>query len=333
MSGGVWRIFGSELSPYSVKVRSAFRYKGVAHEWIPRSAARMEEFQRLAKLPLVPLVVSPEGEVLQDSTPILEALDARFPQPALQPDDPALAFLSALLEEYADEWGNKPMFHYRWTYAADQASAAARLARESLPDAGDDQLTALARTIGERMQARLGLVGSCAATQPAIETSFERQLGLLEAHLAARPYLFGARPALGDFGLFAQLYECSTDPTPGARMRARAPRVLAWVERMLSPRTEGPLEPWSQLEPTLLPFLRDEVGALFFPWTLANERALAAGTGELACRLAGRPFTQQPQKYHAKSLAVLRQRYAAIPKRGALDAILERAGCLTPLCG
>ena len=56
------RIFGSELSPYSVKVRSFFRYKNVAHEWILRSPAVQAEFQKYAKLPLVPLVVTPEGE-------------------------------------------------------------------------------------------------------------------------------------------------------------------------------------------------------------------------------------------------------------------------------
>jgi len=31
-----WRIFGSELSPYSVKVRSYFRYTGLAQEWLLR---------------------------------------------------------------------------------------------------------------------------------------------------------------------------------------------------------------------------------------------------------------------------------------------------------
>ena len=60
-----YRIFGSELSPYSVKVRSYFRYKGLAHEWIPRSPAVQAEFQKYAKLPLVPLVVTPEGEGLR----------------------------------------------------------------------------------------------------------------------------------------------------------------------------------------------------------------------------------------------------------------------------
>ena len=54
-----YRIFGIELSPYSVKVRSYFRYKGIPHEWVVRHMGNMEEFQKFAKLPLVPLVITP----------------------------------------------------------------------------------------------------------------------------------------------------------------------------------------------------------------------------------------------------------------------------------
>ena len=74
-----YRIFGSELSGYSVKVRSYFRYKGLPHEWILRSPATQAEFQKYAKLPLVPLVVTPEGEGIQDSTPIIERFEAASP--------------------------------------------------------------------------------------------------------------------------------------------------------------------------------------------------------------------------------------------------------------
>ena len=45
-----YRIFGSELSPYSVKVRSFFRYKCIGHEWIPRSPAVQAEFQKYARV-------------------------------------------------------------------------------------------------------------------------------------------------------------------------------------------------------------------------------------------------------------------------------------------
>jgi len=324
-----YRIFGVEASPYSVKVRSYFRYKRIPHQWVVRDRTAMPEFQRLAKLPLVPLVVSPDGGVLQDSTPIIEEMERRHPEPALQPSDPALAFLSALIEEYADEWVNKPMFHYRWTYDDDQRSAAERIARESMPGAPADEIAGAAEMIRKRMVPRLKFVGSSKATRGVIEGSFERQLRILDPHLAARSFLFGGRPALADFGLFGQLYQCATDPTPARLMQERARHVLRWIERMLDPRAEGDFEPWEALEPTLFPLLRDEVGGVFLPWTTANAIALERGEATFEVTLDGEPFAQEAQKYHAKSLAALRARLAAATDRSALDSILERAGCLS----
>ena len=57
MSTTPLRIFGLELSPYSVKVRSYLRYKRIPHAWITRNAETQAEYQKYAKLPLVPLVV------------------------------------------------------------------------------------------------------------------------------------------------------------------------------------------------------------------------------------------------------------------------------------
>jgi glutathione S-transferase len=323
-----YRIFGNELSPYSVKVRSYLRYKQIPHDWIVRTPAVEEEFSRYAKLPLVPLVVTPDGRGLQDSTPIIEQLEAVFPSPSIHHPDPAVAFLSALIEEYADEWGNKPMFHYRWFYPADQDSAGERLARSMMPDMPEDQVAGGAAMIKQRMIPRLRFVGSTEATKGPIEASYRRQLAILERHLATRTYLFGARPAFGDFGLYAQLYQLSTDPTPAALMRGSAPHVARWIQEMLGPRGEGDFEPWTSLAPTLTPLLRDEIGAVFLPWSAANAQALAAGEKEFTVELNGVAFTQETQKYHAKSLAALRARYAAVEKKSALDPILEEAGCL-----
>jgi hypothetical protein len=178
------------------------------------------------------------------------------------------------------------------------------------------------------MVPRLSFVGSNASTRPVIEASFERLAALLEAHLARRPFVFGGRPAFADFGLWGQLYELSTDPTPGALLRARAPRVMAWIGRMLDPRGEGGFEELDALLPTLEPILRDEVAGLFLPWSTANATAIAAGDGEFTVDLEGRPFAQQAQKYHAKSLAALKQRHRAAADRARLDPILERTGCL-----
>jgi glutathione S-transferase len=331
--GGEYRIYGAEVSPYSVKVRSYFRYKRIPHRWIVRNARTQAEYQKYARLPLIPLVVTPEDEALQDSTPIIEALEARFPEPSIHPEDPIAAFVSALLEEFGDEWGNKWMFHYRWAREVDQLCSAGRLARAMMPAASDEQHAGMTAQIRERMVGRVWFVGSNAGTAPQIEASFREAIELLDAHLGARPYLFGARPAFGDFGLFAQLYEAWTDPTPGALIEGRAQRVLDWLHRMLWPRAEGEFEPWQSLEPTLLPLLERQVGRLFLPWTVANAAAIAAGKDELHVELDGRGWTQKPQKYHAKSLAALRAKHAAVSDRAAVDAVLGRAGCLAALRG
>jgi glutathione S-transferase len=321
------------MSPYSVKVRSYFRYKALPHEWIVRSVATQAEYQKYAKLPIVPLVVTPDGEGIQDSTPILERFEAAHPEPSIFPADPVAAFVSALLEEFGDEWGNKWMFHYRWARDVDQLCSAGRIAGAMMPDASDEQHAGMTAQIRDRMVKRVWFVGSSEQTAPQIEDSFREAIAQLDAHLSTRPYLFGARPAFGDFGLFAQLYEAWTDPTPGALIEGRAPRVLDWLHRMLWPRAEGEFEPWQSLEPTLLPFLERQVGRLFLPWTVANAAAIAAGSEEFSVELAGKTWTQKPQKYHAKSLQALRAKYAATGSDRALAAVLERAGCLAALRG
>jgi hypothetical protein len=71
------------------------------------------------------------------------------------------------------------------------------------------------------------------------------------------------------------------------------------------------------------------VGEVFLPWSDANARALARSEPEFTLEIEGQPFTQNTQKYHAKSLAALRARYAALPDKSELDPILKQAGCLS----
>lgn len=333
----MYRIFGAELSPFSVKVRSYFRYKGIPHQWIQRDADSMADFQKFAKIPIVPLVVTPDDQGLQDSTPIMEKMDELYPEPSTHPADPVSGFVSRLLEEFGDEWGNKWMFHLRWARPEDQLSAGGRLAVSMAPKGNEDARLAVREKIIERMTGRVYFVGSNAQTAPQIEKSFRDALAQLNTHLEGRSYLFGGRPAFGDFGLWGQIYNAWTDPTGAAWIEDSAPHVLAWIQRMLWPRADregqGEFEEWDALEPTLMPFLTDQVGALFCPWTVANAKAMEAGSEEFSVELKGETFTQQPQKYHAKSLVAIRAQYKAVSDKSKLDAVLARAGCLSALQG
>ncbi len=329
---GIYRLFGVEMSPYSVKVRSYLRYKQIAHQWVVRGAAVQSEFQSLAKLPLIPMLVTPDGEVIQDSTPLIAEMERRHPEPALEPPDVPRAFLSALIEEYADEWGNKAMFHYRWTYEADQLSASRRIAQAILgPDAKEDQLLQAAEGVRQRMVPRLSFVGSHEGTRALIEASFRRQLEIAEAHFTFRPYLFGGQPCLADLGFAAQLYELSLDPTPAALMQ-HFPLTLAYVARMIWPVASGPFESWEALAPTLTPLLQEEVGRRYLPWAHANALAAAAGKSTFSVDLGATKFTQTPQKYHVRSLTEIRAKAkAALAAAPELEALLRDVGCLEGL--
>ena len=252
-----FRLYGAELSPYSVKVRSYLRYKGLDFEWRARTNATQEEFQRYAKLPLIPVLVDADENALQDSTPIIEELEAQYTDQSILPEEASVAFLSALIEDYADEWLNKAMFHYRWSYPEDQESAAKRIS--DMIFEGAEKPEGIEEQVRTRMISRLYHVGSSPETAPLIEGSFTRLLGLLNTLLGKRPYLFGGRPSLADFGLAGQLAQLNSDPTPGALLRAQAPNVAKWLERMDAPKADGGFASFDELKGDVEELLRAEI--------------------------------------------------------------------------
>jgi glutathione S-transferase len=324
-----YRIFGAELSPYSVKIRSYFRYKQIPHQWIVRKPGSEEEYKKYAKIPIIPLVVTPEEESLQDSTPIIEAMEQRFAKPSIHPQDPVCQFVSTLIEEFGDEWGNKWMFHLRWARDEDCMSAGGRIAALNAPGADEATRITIREQIIGHMKGRVFFVGSNAQTAPQIEQSFSDGIKLLDDHLRDRAYLFGGKPCFADFGLWGQVYCAWTDPTGSALIEANAPHLLDWIHRMLWPTDVGEYEHWESLAATLMPFITDQIGELFAPWTVANTAAMIAGEEEFTVQLKGQSYSQKPQKYHVKSLRVLRDKYAHVSGNAKLATVLEAAGCLT----
>lgn len=323
-------LYGSEYSPFSVKVRSYFRYKEIDHEWRPRTLDNMAHFTEHAKLPLVPLIISKDGSTLQDSTPIMEAMEAEYRENSICPPTPETSFVSFMIEEYADEWVNKPMFHYRWWREVDQRHVATALAETLDPAGSEKKQMVLADQIRKRMVPRLSFVGSSAQNKEIIEASLDALLGFLERHLSQRAYLFGARPSYADFGLFGQLYGCTQQPTSLKIMQLH-PEVMGWIDRMLFPLNEGDWESWSDLSGTLSPLLKSQLSGLYLPWAVANNMALLKENPEFTVKLGGTEFTQDTVKYAGRSFQVLKTRFAAIGDRGPLEELLLEADCMTSL--
>ena len=71
-----YRIIGAEMSPYSVKVRSYFRDKGLPHQRVCRIAPSPPESAKYAKMPIIPLGVTHEGPGIPEAK--LEGIFERF---------------------------------------------------------------------------------------------------------------------------------------------------------------------------------------------------------------------------------------------------------------
>jgi glutathione S-transferase len=330
------RIVGMPGSPYSRKLRAVLRYRRIPHAWLLRGAPEARGLPRPAVELLPQLVAAGAGGALEartDSTPLIRELERSFAGRSVIPADPVLAWLDALVEDYADEWLTKAMFHYRWAFPADIAQAAAILPLWFRPDGPEADARAAGREFSARQIGRLGVVGSSPTTAPAIEASYERLLRLLDAHLSAHRFAMGGRPGASDFALYGQLTQLTGfDPTPRALALSVAPRVVAWVDVV---EDLSGLEPgdgdWLARDalPASFRAILAEVGRAYAPFLTANAAAVASGAEQVECRVDGRPWVQAPFRYQAKCLAWLREGRAAlgVSDRADLDAILAGTGC------
>ncbi|MBV1857704.1 MAG: glutathione S-transferase [Nannocystaceae bacterium] len=232
-----YQLIAAEVSLYSGKARAYLRYKGVPFDEVLATRSVIQSVVRpKTGLAMVPVLITPEGDAIQDTTAIIHALEARHPERGVMPTG-VLGVASKLLELYGDEWLVMPAMHYRWHYKRNMPLVlsefgqlvAPRLPKLLAPLAG----LPLALYFGGNYGRALGI---SKRNRAAIERSYEALLSDLDAHFESHPFLQGSRPCQGDFGFMGPLYaHLYRDPAPGALMKRLAPRVADWVERMNEP--------------------------------------------------------------------------------------------------
>ena len=148
-----YTVWGSELSPFSLKVRALLDFACVDYDWAPADvsvrrglacALRVERLKRgnlaltyppfdaMSEFPLVPFVFTDEGHNLYDSSAIARWLDDHHTVAArkLIPADPACGFVAQLIDDHFDEFGLYVAHHHRWVTSAFDNDAGERMANE-----------------------------------------------------------------------------------------------------------------------------------------------------------------------------------------------------------
>jgi len=329
-------LSGAPGSPYTRKMLAVLRYRHIPYRFF-LSGHGVPKGLPAPKVALLPTFYLKEDggdyQATVDSTPLIRRFEEAFSGREVVPSDPVIEFLDYLLEDYADEWLTKAMFHYRWYYKPDIDRAAAILPRWRGISAAEDEALKMGKIFADRQISRLYVVGSNDTTAPVIEASYLRYLDAMKALLEVQPFLMGMRPGGSDFGAYGQLTQLTHfDPTPMDETLKRAPRVFAWVDLVedlsgLDAQEDG----WMKRDaiPEEIRGLLKEVGRVYVPALRANAKALMEGAEQVDTEIDGKRWVQQPFPYQGKCLQWLREKHANLgaADRKVVDEILSGTGC------
>ena len=167
-----YKLYGGGGSPYSQKMRAILHYRRLPFDWIQITPAIRAQIKHDGP-PVIPILRLPEdGSLHVDSTPLAMMLEDRHSERSIQPTDPAIEYLSLLIEDMADEWVTKMMFHYRWDLEIDQEYSSRQIISDNTPGLRGEALAKAARAIRDRQVSRMPLVGCTPQNKPIIEQSF-----------------------------------------------------------------------------------------------------------------------------------------------------------------
>lgn len=326
-------LLGAPGSPYTRKMLAILRYRQIPYRMLWGSHRAPPQGYPEPTVKLLPTFYftdkSGEREAAVDSTPITRRLEREYEGRSVIPADPELAFYNELIEDYADEWHTKAMFHYRWHHKPDRENAGPMLIYWSDVTFPEEAAQTAIRDITKRQYDRLYVVGSNDTTAATIEASYMRFLDILESLLKVSGYVLGGRPSSADFAIFGQLTQLGVvEPTPAALLSQRAPRVRAWMDRVedlsgLAPTDDDWFAP-AAARTALAPLL-GEIGRVYAPFLLANAEAGLAGEANFETMIDGRPWNQPTFPYQVKCLHALRTAHAALPAnvKPAVDAAMK----------
>ncbi len=225
-----YRFHAFEVSYFSAKVRPALRYKQL---WYEEVRANVGDILQRTGLGFIPILETPDGQVWQDTSEILDQLEVCHPNPPLFPTSPVQRMAAHLIELYSDEFGLIPAMHYRWGSELGEASARARFTAMI----GNEKR---GRAAADRMARARLMLGATDAAAPAIEAHTRDLLDVLSRHFGSSPYLLGARMSLADCALMGPLYgHFFNDLVSRKLLLESAVPVCGWIERCNFPTSDG----------------------------------------------------------------------------------------------
>jgi glutathione S-transferase len=230
-----FRIWQSQCSPYSYKVMTYMNYKGIPYKRVNANMAELEWAKQVAGQSIVPILLTPDEQVMQDSTPIIEYFEKEFPEKHTIPDDNKLAFIMWLIEDFSDEYIPRMQMHTRWGNEQNRQTISHKIARNILYGIPGMQVKDLAPVILNRQSSfniHLGLESDEAKAN--MDQQVLDLLAILEQHFEQHQFLLGFKPSVADFALFGPLkIHLYDDPQSNQILETQAPNTVEWLHTIM----------------------------------------------------------------------------------------------------
>ena len=256
-----YTLYGWHLSYFTGKVLCYLRYKQAPFVLQPVNLYTLtQRIKRETGAVVMPVMVTPQGQWIQDSSVIIDHIEARYPEPSIIPATPVQRFVASLIEAWGDEWWVPIAMHTRWSYPENYCLFEHDAGSALLPHWPGFVQRRAVRFIAAKLRRMLPTVGVRREQFAVMDAWTAHMLDLLDAHFAQLPFLLGSRPTLADFGLVGTMYgHLGRDPWPARELVAKRVHLRAWIDRMANPvplTEDAALLPDDQIATTLLPVLR-----------------------------------------------------------------------------
>ncbi|MBY6191107.1 glutathione S-transferase family protein [Microbulbifer agarilyticus] len=232
----MYRLYGVEISLFSSKVRAYMNYKGLNYEEKAPNILDFRRFEKAVNARVMPVVETQEGDLLGDTSLIIEALERQHPEPSITPKSGRLKIAAMLFEAWVDEVNHLIAGHTRWSYDENFPLFRDTMGKAMfpfLPKFLQDWM--VGKTAVSAMRKHKPRMGFVPDQIPLLDRWIVRLLDSLEVHFQDHDYLFGGKPTVADFALVGCCHgHLYMDPWPRRELIEPRPHLKAYTERVHS---------------------------------------------------------------------------------------------------
>ncbi|MBT4266151.1 MAG: glutathione S-transferase family protein [Deltaproteobacteria bacterium] len=304
----MYTVYGTQRSYFTLKLESALIYYGVPWRHISKRPDNTELVEKRAATHQIPVLQTPENWMINDTTPIISMMDARYPLRRLVPTGP-LGVLVHLVEEFMDEWLSRTMVHYRWNFEESAKVVVKAMLEEVMPDASAEvaeQMAQAVYTFGRKACRANGLDSD--QQKKKTEEEYEGILVAAQKQLSETPFLLGSRPCVVDTiflgGLKAHMF---VDPAPRKMLEAY-PALIDWLTKRADHWDgTGELHPFPE-STGFARYILKLMKSTYLNYLMANTTAVKQGDKAFVTEMYGEEVSYKRLDYREESRQMILRR-------------------------